>query len=120
VAQSTLPALEVSMTHVAKWMAPAVVLLTVGAAARAIPADSQTDTGKRVVEHFFAAINRGDVKAAADEFAAGALNYGAVVPGDVRAFFQTGIEDIRHTFPDWRMTVVDLVAEGDSVAALSA
>lgn len=106
------------MRRVAKWMAPAVVFLTVGSDAPTITADAQADAGKHIVERFFAAINRGDVKAAADEFAAGALNYGEVVPRDAREFFRTGIEDIRHTFPDWRMAVVDLVAEGDSVAAL--
>jgi predicted ester cyclase len=106
------------MARVARWMAPVVVLLTIGDAVRTITAGSVSDDSKQVVQRFFAAINRGDAKAAADEFAAGALNYGEAVPRDARVFFQTAIEDILHTFPDWRMTVVDLVAEGESVVAL--
>jgi predicted ester cyclase len=94
-----------------------VVLLAITALQRTT-AGSAADDNKRVVQRFFAAINRGDANAAAKHFAFGALNYGEKVPRDARVFFQTGAEDILHTFPDWRMAVIDVVAEGDSVVAL--
>jgi len=107
------------MGRVLKWVVAVVVILSAEAATRTMTARDSGDDGRLVVQRFFAAINRGDIGAAADEFAPDALNYGEVVPRDGRLFFKTGLDDILHTFPDWRMRVADLVAEGESVVVLS-
>ena len=56
--------------------------------------------------------NRGDVEAAISDFAEDVLNHG-------RAFKKEAIgralQDIHTTFPDWRMDIVEMVAEGDLV-----
>jgi predicted ester cyclase len=107
------------MSRVPIWMAAGLALLTIGDAVRARTAALAADDNRSVVRRHYAAVNRGDAKAAAGEFAPEALNYGEALPRDARTFFQTGLEDILQTFPDWHATVVDLVADGDSVVALS-
>jgi predicted ester cyclase len=76
------------------------------------------EESRAVVRQFFAAINRGDAKAAAALFDPAASNYSQPVPRDARLFFQTGIEDILQTFPDWHMEIVDLAAEANDIVAL--
>jgi len=96
-----------------------MAILMTGRAEQAVAVAQKSEDGKRVVQRFFAAVNRGDVKAHASLFAAEALNYGQPVPREARAFFQTGLEDILQTFPDWRQEIIDLVSEGEDVVALS-
>jgi predicted ester cyclase len=95
-----------------------VGLVTSGGSSGAHMAEVAPDENKTVVQQFFAAINRGDAKAAGAFFDAAATNYGEPVPRDARAFFQTGVEDILQTFRDWHMEVVDLAAEGNDIVAL--
>ena len=94
----------------------------VGAATAAVlqgRADSAAIPGnENVVRRFFEAVNSGDVRAVAALWADNAQNYGQSVPGNAQTFFQNGMEDIRRTFPDWHMEIVDLVAEGESVVGL--
>jgi predicted ester cyclase len=106
------------MTRVAAALSATVVLVTSGGAVGSRMAEVAHDDSKIVVQQFFAAINRGDAKAAGALFDAAATNYGEPVPRDARAFFQTGVEDILQTFPDWHMEVVDLAMEGTDIVAL--
>jgi predicted ester cyclase len=106
------------MTRVAAALSAAVVLVT-GRAFGPRMVEVAPDESKTVVQQFFAAINRGDAKAAGALFEAAATNYAAPLPRDARVFFQTGVEDILRTFPDWHMEVVDLTAEGNDIVALS-
>ncbi|MGH9791005.1 MAG: ester cyclase [Candidatus Acidiferrales bacterium] len=74
-----------------------------------------TDEAKRnqdVIRQHLERLNRGDVKAAALDFAEDTKNFGRPVgrEGILRV-----LEDIYTTFPDWRMEVVEMIAEGDSV-----
>ena len=106
------------MTRVAAALSAAVVLVTGDSAFGSRMVEVAPDKSKAVVQQFFAAINRGDAKAAGALFEAAATNYGEPVPRDARVFFQTGVEDILQTFPDWHMEVVDFAAEGNDIVAL--
>lgn len=79
-------------------------------------AGAQTPTvetqNEQVVRRYIEAFNRGDVKAAAAEFAEDAENFGRPVG---RQGLEERMEDIRATFPDWRWDVLDIVASGDDV-----
>lgn len=108
---------RVEMKRVAAALSATVVVVTCIAFGSRM-AEVAPDDSKTVVQEFFAAINRGDAKAAAALFDAAATNYSEPVPRDARAFFQTGVEDILRTFPDWHMQVVDLAAEGNDIVAL--
>jgi len=57
-------------------------------------------------------LNHGDVQAAVLDYAADAKNHGRPVG---REGLRLVLEDIYTTFPDWRMEIVEIVAEGDSV-----
>jgi predicted ester cyclase len=85
---------------------------------RATADSSEVQRNRNVVRRFFDAINSGDGRAAAALWADNAQNYGQSVPGNAQIFFQNGGEDIRGTFPDWHMEIIDLIAEGESVVAL--
>jgi predicted ester cyclase len=106
------------MTRVAAALSATVVMVMGASAFGSRMAEAAPDESKTVVQQFFAAINRGDANAAGALFDAAATNYGEPVPRDARLFFQTGVEDILQTFPDWHMEVVDLVAEGNDIVAL--
>jgi predicted ester cyclase len=106
------------MTRVAAALSAAVVLVTGGSAFGSRMVEVAPDESKTVVQQFFAAINRGDAKAAGALFEAAATNYGEPLPRDAQVFFQTGVEDILQTFPDWHMEVVDVAAEGNDIVAL--
>jgi predicted ester cyclase len=96
----------------------ATLILLVASGFGSRTAEVTPDQSKTVVQQFFAAVERRDPKAAGAFFDAAATNYGEPVPRDARAFFQTGIEDILQTFPDWHMAVIDLAAEGNDIVAL--
>jgi predicted ester cyclase len=101
-----------------------VVVLAVGLLAsseapeQAVRAGNQLERNKEVVRRFFEKQNRGDARGSADEWAESAANDGQAIPGDARRVFQTAIEDLRQTFPDWHIEIVDLAAQADSVVAL--
>lgn len=82
---------------------------------------SGTDRNREVVRRYFAAMNRGDWKAAADYFAPDVQHHlgnwrtgtETIVRG--RQLLLDNLEDIYRTFPDWKMEVVEMVADGESV-----
>jgi hypothetical protein len=78
----------------------------------------QRERNKDVVRRFFEKQNHGDARGSSEEWAETAANNGQPIPGDARRVFQTAIEDLRRTFPDWHVGIVDLAAEGDSIVAL--
>jgi predicted ester cyclase len=57
-------------------------------------------------------LNRGDVDAAVLDYAVEAKNHGRPVG---REGLRLVLEDIYATFPDWRMEIVEMIADGDSV-----
>jgi predicted ester cyclase len=70
------------------------------------------DDNRRVVRQHHERLNAGDWQAALLDYAEDTRNFGRPVGRDgLRATF----EDIYTTFPDWKMEIVDLVAEGDWV-----
>ena len=70
------------------------------------------DDNRRVVRQHHERLNAGDWQTALLDYAEDTRNFGRPVGRDgLRATF----EDIYTTFPDWKMEIVDLVAEGDSV-----
>jgi steroid delta-isomerase-like uncharacterized protein len=93
-----------------------IVLATVFAAALSFGAAAQTaDDTKRnqdVVRQFLGSLNGGDVQAALSLVAEDAKNFGRPVG---REGFRHVLEDIYATFPDWRMEIQEMIAEGDSV-----
>jgi predicted ester cyclase len=78
----------------------------------------QVERNKEVVRRFFDKQNNGDARGSSEEWAETAANDDQPIPGDARRFFQTAIEDLRQTFPNWHVEIADLAAQGDSVAAL--
>ena len=70
------------------------------------------DDNRRVVRQHHERLNAGDWQTALLDYAEDTRNFGRPVGRDgLRATF----EDIYTTFPDWKMEIVDLVAEGDWV-----
>jgi predicted ester cyclase len=65
-----------------------------------------------VVKRYYAAINRGDAKAAAAEFADDGKNFGRAVG---RQGLEARIVDILKTFPDWHMEILEIADAGDVV-----
>jgi predicted ester cyclase len=107
------------MGKVIKMLALGVGLLAWSeAAGQSVAAGNQLERNKDVVRRFFGEQNGGDARRSADEWAESAANDGRPIPGDARRFFQAAKEDLRQTFPDWHMEIVDLAAQGDSVVAL--
>jgi len=60
-------------------------------------------------------LNRGDLKAFLQDFAEDVKNFNVAMG---REGIRRGVEDIVTTFPDWRMEIVEMVAQGDSVVTL--
>ncbi len=74
-----------------------------------------TDNVKRnrdVIRQHHERLNRGDVQAAVLDYAEDTKNQGRPVG---REGLRLVLEDIYTTFPDWRMEIAEMVAEGDSV-----
>ncbi len=69
---------------------------------------------REVISGWVEAFNRGDMDAAAEVFAEDARNFGRPVGRDV---IRRVLKDVQKTFPDVRMEIVDMIAEGDWVAA---
>ena len=58
-------------------------------------------------------INSGDKNAAISDWSDSAANFGHVS----KAMLTTAFNDVYTTFPDWRLDLVDMIAEGDYVVA---
>jgi steroid delta-isomerase-like uncharacterized protein len=73
---------------------------------------SPAEQNSEFVRQHYEKLRTGDWKAAADDYAVDAANFGRPVgrEGYLRVF-----EDIYTTFPDWRMEIEDMAAEGDNV-----
>jgi predicted ester cyclase len=74
-----------------------------------------TDDVKRnqeVIRQHHERLNRGDVQAALLDYAEDTKNHGRPVGRDG---LRLVLEDIYTTFPDWRMEILEMVAEKDSV-----
>ena len=87
----------------------AVGLLLSNAAVAQAPTGVQNE---QVVRRYYDAMNRGDAKAAAAEFATDAKNFGRPVG---RQGIEDRLGDIFTAFPDWHMEIVDIVSSGNYV-----
>ena len=83
---------------------------------------SETERNREVVTTFHELMNRGEWKQAADLFAPDVrhhISWRGVGKDEVivsgRATLADNTEDIFRTFPDWKMEIVSMVADGDSV-----
>lgn len=82
---------------------------------------SETERNREVVRRHLELMNRGDWKQAAELFAPdvrhhlGSWREGreGIVPG--QKILTDNLEDIFRTFPDWKMEIVEMVAESESV-----
>ena len=72
----------------------------------------QAAKNKAVIAHHHECMNRGDVNAALESYAADTKNHGIPVGRDG---LRRVLEDIYTTFPDWRMEIVEAIASDDSV-----
>lgn len=70
------------------------------------------DEARAFVLSHFEKLCAGDWRAAADDYAEDACNFGRPVG---RAGYLAVFEDIYTTFPDWRMDVEELLVHGDDV-----
>lgn len=96
-------------------MRESVLSVAIVAALPLLAVGQVTDTAeqsKDVVRQHHARLNRGEVKAAVLDYAEDAMNHGRSVG---REGLQRTLDDIYITFPDWRMEIADMVAEGDTV-----
>ncbi len=75
---------------------------------------SDLEANRKVIEQYWEAINRGDVAAAAEFFAEDTRNHGRPVG---RAGVRMVLQDIQTTFPDRRVTPLQVVAEGEWVCS---
>jgi steroid delta-isomerase-like uncharacterized protein len=75
---------------------------------------SPAEQNSEFVRRHYEKLRAGDWKAAAEDYAVDAANFGRLVgrEGYLRVF-----EDIYTTFPDWSMEIEDMAAEGDNVIA---
>jgi predicted ester cyclase len=99
-------------------LAFASLAASVAFAAEAIAQTPAADTEARnadIIQRHHDAINQGDIAAAVADYAATATNNGNVVDRNRLAAI---MQDNATTFPDWRMTIERLIAQGDEVAAL--
>src|SRR5262249_23170436 len=77
---------------------------------------SQEKRNEEVIRRNLDSLNRGDLKAYVSDFAGESKDFN--MPAgitDVREAGRRAIEDIVTTFPDWRMEIVEMVAQGESV-----
>ncbi len=75
-------------------------------------ATDQVKRNQEVIRQHHERLNRGDLKAAILDYAEDTKNQGRPVGRDG---LRLVLDDIYTTFPDWRMEIVEMVAEGDSV-----
>jgi steroid delta-isomerase-like uncharacterized protein len=83
---------------------------------------SGTNRNREVVRRQLELMNRGDWRQAAELFALDVQHHSGNWQTGTEAVFRgktlltDNLEDIFRTFPDWKMEIVEMVAEGDSVA----
>ena len=75
-------------------------------------ATDQVKRNQEVIRQHHERLNRGDLKAAILDYAEDTKNQGRPVGRDG---LRLVLDDIYTTFPDWRMEIVEMVAEGESV-----
>jgi len=98
-----------------------IVLTTLGLSVGLVGQTSDSERNRQVVKRYFDAINRGEWRQAAEYFAPDVQHHlgnwqtgtETIVRG--RKVLTDNLEDIYRTFPDWKMEIVEIVAEGDSV-----
>ena len=73
---------------------------------------NEVDRNREAIRQHHERLNRGDTNAAVLDYADDAKNHGRPAG---REGLRLVLEDIYTTFPDWRMEIVEIVAEGDSV-----
>ncbi|MBA2371906.1 MAG: ester cyclase [Chloroflexi bacterium] len=73
----------------------------------------RAERNRELLAAHFDKLNRGGWQAAAEDFSADARNFGRPVSRDR---IRRVLEDVYATFPDWRMEIVELLAEEDRVA----
>lgn len=76
----------------------------------------RVEANRQLIRAHHERLNRGDWAAAALDYAEDALNFGRAVG---RAGLRATLEDIYTTFPDWKMEIQEMVAEGDVVVVRS-
>jgi len=87
-------------------------LLLVAPLITAAETADQLEANKAVIRQHHERLNRGDLKSALQDYSEKTMNHGRPVG---REGLRRVLEDIYTTFPDWRMEIVDLAAERDSV-----
>ena len=100
-----------------------VALVAIGiSSAESAQSLSETERNRQVVTTFHELMNRGEWKEAADLFAPDVrhhISWRGVDKDEVivsgRTTLLENTEDIFRTFPDWKMEIVSMVADGDSV-----
>jgi predicted ester cyclase len=73
----------------------------------------QAEENRQLIREHHDKYNRGDWKAATEDYATDTLNFGQ--PGGRALVFQI-VEDLWRMFPEAKVEILDIVAEGDSVA----
>jgi steroid delta-isomerase-like uncharacterized protein len=99
----------------------AVAMMAIGMSVGSFGQTSETERNREIVKRWFDLINRGEWRQAAEVFAPDVQHHlgnwqtgtEAIVRG--RQVLIDNLEDIYRTFPDWKMEIVETVAEGDSV-----
>lgn len=82
---------------------------------------SETERNREVVTRYHDLINQGDWKQAAESFAPDVRHHRGNWQTDKEGIVHgkqaltDNLEDIFRTFPDWKMEIVDIAADGDSV-----
>jgi steroid delta-isomerase-like uncharacterized protein len=106
------------------WKSAAILaLLTTADVSSVLVAQTTADTkrNEELVRRHLELMNRGDWKQAADLFAPDVRHHlGTWQAGTERIvqgqkILTDNLEDIFRTFPDWKMEIVEMVAEGESV-----
>lgn len=91
----------------------AVALETTPLAAQVpVQVSASAAQNKEIVRRHLDLINRGDWKAAA-EFFANDVRHQGITRG--KSVLADNLQDIFTTFPDWRMEIVDMAADGDAI-----
>jgi steroid delta-isomerase-like uncharacterized protein len=108
--------------HFHSLLIAAGLLMAVGVSVGHARQASETEHSREVVQRWFDFINRGDWRQAAELFApdvqhlSGNWQSGTESIARGRTGLAGSLEDIFRTFPDWKMEIVNMVADGDSVA----
>lgn len=98
-------------------------LVAIGvSSAESAKSSSETERNRQVVTAYHELMNRGEWRQAADLFASDVrhhISWRGVDKDEVivsgRTTLMENMEDIFQTFPDWKMEIVSMVADGDSV-----